>query len=87
MQKIKHSIREVNGKYRVIRTSYTSDGQPIDHYARASRVNSNSRISWNKDVYDMTRGEEVVSLALETINEAHDLITYYETNIDWAEII
>ena len=87
MQKIKHSIREVNGKYRVIRTSYTSDGQPIDHYARASRVNSDSRVSWNKDVYDMTRGEEVVSLALETINEAHDLITYYETNIDWAEVI
>ena len=87
MQQIKHSIREVDGKYRVIRTTYTSDGEPVNHYARASRVNSNSRISWNKCVYDMTRGEEVVSLALETINEAHDLITYYETNIDWAEVI
>ena len=87
MQKIKHSIREVDGKYLIIRTSYTSDGQPINHLARASRVNSDSRISWNRDVYDMTRGEEVVSLSLETINEAHDLITYYETNIDWAEVI
>jgi len=29
MQKIKHSIREVNGKYRVIRTTYTSDGEPV----------------------------------------------------------
>ena len=87
MQKIKHSIREVNGKYRVIRTSYTSDGQPINHLARWSRVNSDSRISWNKDVYDITRGEEVVSSPLETINEAHDLITYYETNINWAEVI
>ena len=87
MQKIKHSIREVNGKYRVIRTTYTSDGEPVNHYARISRVNNNSRISWNKSSYDMTRGEEIVSLPLETINEAHDLITYYETNIDWAEVI
>jgi hypothetical protein len=87
MQQIKHSIREVDGKYLVIRTSYTSDGQPINRLARASRVNSNSHISWNKGVYDITRGEEIVSLPLETINEAHDLITYYETNIDWAEVI
>ena len=87
MQQIKHSIREVDGKYRVIRTTYTSDGEPVNHYARASRVNSDSRITWNRGVCDMTRGEEVASLPLETINEAHDLITYYETNIDWAEVI
>lgn len=86
MQKVKHSIREVDGKYLVIRTSYTSDGQPINRLARVSRINS-ALISWNKDVYDITRGEELVSLPLATINEAHDLITYYETGMDWAEVI
>lgn len=83
--KVSHSIREVRGKYLVIRTTYL-DEQPVNHLARISALNG-GRVSWDKSSHDITRGEEVVSQPFDTINEAHDLIQFYEGAITWAEVI
>lgn len=82
---VAHTIREVNGKYIVIRTTYF-DGEPVNHLARIARLNG-GRVSWDKNTHDITMGEEVVSQRFDTINEAHDLVTFYENSITWAQVI